>query len=76
MVKKNNNQDALKVIGQTILNGRSVDFASYRPQDNETVYSLWLKFKDKTTVGAIKTINGLQTNDLTGVRVLKIPLVL
>lgn len=71
MVKK----DILKPVGNVIVNERSVPFAVYRVADGDTVYSLWLKFRDKTTVGAIKAANGFETNVLAGKQV-KIPLVL
>jgi len=72
LTKKND----LKLIGQVIVNGRSVPFAIYRVAEGDTVYSLWLKFRDKTTVGAIKGANGLETNVLSAGKQIKIPLVL
>lgn len=70
------NKESLKPIGATVVNQREVPFAVYRVAEGETVYSLWLKFRDKTTVGAIKAANGLETNVLSAGKQIKIPLVL
>ncbi|MFD1455232.1 LysM peptidoglycan-binding domain-containing protein [Levilactobacillus lanxiensis] len=70
------NNEALKLVGTTVVNGRSVPFAIYRVAKGDTVYSLWLKFRDKTTVGAIKAANGFETNVLSAGKQIKIPLVL
>lgn len=70
------NKESLKPIGNTVVNQREVPFAVYRVTEGETVYSLWLKFRDKTTVGAIKAANGLETNVLSAGKQIKIPLVL
>ncbi|MGF7436765.1 LysM peptidoglycan-binding domain-containing protein [Lentilactobacillus senioris] len=76
MAKKNVKTEELKIAGQTKVNGRTADFASYKVLEGETIYSIWIKFRDKSTVGAIKAANSLQSNDLAGVKTLKIPLVL
>ncbi|KRM93568.1 hypothetical protein FC56_GL000281 [Lentilactobacillus senioris DSM 24302 = JCM 17472] len=76
MAKKNVKTEELKIAGQTKVNGRTADFATYKVLEGETLYSIWIKFRDKSTVGAIKTANSLQGNDLTGVKTLKIPLVI
>lgn len=70
------NKESLKPIGTTVVNQREVPFAVYRVAEGETVYSLWLKFRDKTTVGAIKAANGIETNVLSVGKQIKIPLVL
>lgn len=72
MVKKNE----LKPVGQTIINERSVPFATYRVQEGDTVFGLWMKYQDKTTVGALNAANGFQGNELTVGKTIKIPLVL
>lgn len=74
MAKKNGN--SLAPVGKTIINGREVSFATYRVQDGDTIYSVWLNLRDKTTVGALKTANELQTNTLVAGKVIKVPLVL
>ncbi|WP_304057835.1 LysM peptidoglycan-binding domain-containing protein [Levilactobacillus namurensis] len=74
MAKKNGN--SMVPVGKTIINGREVSFATYRVQDGDTIYSVWLKLRDKTTVGALKTANQLQTNTLVAGKIIKIPLVL
>lgn len=73
MTKKD--METLTSAGSTLVNHREVPFAIYHVTEGDTVYSLWLKFRDKTTVGAIKAANGLETNVLVGKQV-KIPLVL
>lgn len=67
---------SLKTVGQVLINDREVPFATYRVQEGDTTYSLWLKFRDKTTVGALNAANGLQGNELAAGKTLKIPLVL
>ncbi len=67
--------NGLKPVGQVLINEREVPFATYRVQDGDTVYGLWLKFRDKTTVGALNAANGLQGNELAVGKTLKIPLV-
>ncbi|WP_260158396.1 LysM peptidoglycan-binding domain-containing protein [Levilactobacillus brevis] len=74
MAKKNGN--SLALVGKTIINGREVSFAAYRVQDGDTIYSVWLNLRDKTTVGALKTANELQTNTLVAGKVIKVPMVL
>lgn len=74
MAKENTND--LKAVGATLVNQREVSFAIYRVADGDTVYGLWLKFRDKTTVGAIKAANGFETNVLSVGKQIKIPLVL
>lgn len=67
---------SLKTVGQVLIHDREVPFATYRVQEGDTIYSLWLKFRDKTTVGALNAANGLQGNELAAGKTLKIPLVL
>lgn len=62
--------------GTTMVNGREVEFVVYKVTDSDTVYGTWLKYRDKTTVGAIKSANALTSNDLTVGKKIKIPLVL
>lgn len=76
MAKTNKNGNSLTPAGTTIIHGGKVSFATYRAQDGDTVYSVWLSLRDKTTVGALKAANELQTNALTPGKIIKIPLVL
>ncbi|QFR61012.1 LysM peptidoglycan-binding domain-containing protein [Levilactobacillus zymae] len=67
--------NSFKPVGQVLINQREVPFATYRVQEGDTVYGLWLKLRDKTTVGALNAANGLQGNELAAGKTLKIPLV-
>ncbi|PBQ23842.1 hypothetical protein CNR29_07355 [Levilactobacillus brevis] len=68
--------NSLKPVGQVLINEREVPFATYRVQDGDTTYSLWLRFRSMTTVGALNAANGLQSNELVTGKTLKVPLVL
>ncbi len=73
---KRKQSKTLEPVGETLIGQRKVPFASYEVQGGDTVYSLWIKFRDKTTTGAIKAANGITTNTLPQGTSIKVPLVL
>ena len=67
--------NTLKPVGVMLIGRREVQFASYHVEEGDTVFNLWLKLRAKTTVGAIKQANGIETNELKVGSTIKIPLV-
>lgn len=66
----------LKPSGTALLNDIEVPVVTYKVVAGDSLYGLWIKFRSQTTVGAIKAVNQLTTDELKPGQSLKIPLVL